>query len=130
MFYQSVSSYIKDHKGQFLRDSDGSLHVLLDGKRIPINLDRNNYPLAELFLKTRNISTLSSAAQSAIQRLQVAAAKEAGKIRLRRFSALSDDGERIYVPVADGKLLCVSATDIKEVPNGHNEDSFWSGPQN
>src|SRR5689334_22443103 len=37
-----LQKYIEKKQGQFLRDEDDSLHVILDGKRILINDDKNN----------------------------------------------------------------------------------------
>ena len=49
----------------------------------------------------------------------------AGRIRLRRFSALSKDGKRLYVPIRDGQLLQITDAGIILVPNGSNEDRIW-----
>ncbi|HZY74557.1 MAG TPA: hypothetical protein VFE22_15720 [Edaphobacter sp.] len=120
-----IISYIKAHEGQYLRDTNNVLHILLEGRRIPLNFNRDNYSLAGLVLAACHVSTLSPAAQAAIQRLQVHAATEASRIALRQFSAVSQDGARLYLPLADGKLLQVSESDISLVPNGKGEDAIW-----
>ena len=125
VYERALLRKIKKDGGAFLIDDQGSLHVLLGGQRIPINFDRENHRLAELVLATCGVTTLSVAAQAAIQRLQVEGRRMAGRIRLKRFSALSEDGKRLYVPVRDGQLLRITAERIVFVPNGSNEDRIW-----
>src|SRR5579864_7510826 len=122
----SLVKYIEKHGGAYLRDERGLPCVILHGKRIPINFDRDNYALSHLMLTACNVSTLSPAAQVAIQRLQVHAAQIAGKVRFRKFSAMSDDGKRLYVPCANGTLLRITAENLSTgIANGTNEDSIW-----
>ncbi len=120
-----LGAYIKRHGGQFLRDEAGLLHVILDGRRIPLNYNRENSGMARLMLNSCLVGTLSAGAQAAIQRLQVQADTLAGHMCFRRFSALSEDRERLYIPVQGGKLLCITAQRVRYVANGENEDSFW-----
>ena len=124
MFGQLRKS-IDQKNGQFLRDADGDYHLVLEGRRIHLVEGPKNYRLAGLMLETCDSSTLPPSARSAIQRLQVHAANATGQMRLEKFSALSSDGKRLYVPIASGKLLQISAEGITEVPNGKNEDSVW-----
>ena len=86
----------------------GSLHLILDGRRIPLNSEHENLAMAGLMLNACGVSTLSSAAQAAIQRLQVEAAGKTGKMRLRRFAALSSDHKRLYIPLEGEKLLRIT----------------------
>jgi len=65
------------------------------------------------------------AAKAALQRLQVFAGLKAGRMSFRKFSALSSDGNRLYVPLEDGKLLLITSGELESVANGENEDSFW-----
>ena len=116
---------IKRQQGVFLRDEDGSLHVVVEGRRIPLKYDRDSSLLASLMLEACGVSTLSMAAQVALQRLRVDALKEAGRMRFKRFSALSDDGQRLYIPLADGQLLKIAPHSITPVANGTNVDSIW-----
>ena len=117
--------YIRKERGVFLRDEDGSLHVVIEGRRIPLKYDRGSGLLADLMLEVCHVSTLSMAAQVAMQRLQVVALKEAGRMRFKRFSALSDNGERLYIPLADGQLLLITAYTVTVVANGKNDHAFW-----
>jgi hypothetical protein len=120
-----LKMHIKRERGQFLRDEDSSFHVILNGQRIPLNYDSSNIALAKLMLDSCGVSTLSAAARATIQRLQVWAGQEAGRMTFRKFSALSRDGNRLYVPLEGRELLLITADGIRHVNNGENEDSFW-----
>ena len=125
IMFGTLRARIKKEGGQFLRDDDGQFHLVLKDRRIPLKADADNYSLARLMLDTCNSSTLPPYARSAIQRLQVYADEKVGGMRLQRFSALSPDGKRVYVPTAGGQLLRIAADGITEVPNGKNEDDVW-----
>ncbi len=120
-----LQQYIEKRKGQFLRDEDDSLHVILDGKRILINDDKNNGGMVNLMLRACGVGTLLVGARLAIQRLQVHADLKAGKMSFRKFSALSADGKRLYLPLAGGQLLRITSEEITPADNGKNVDSFW-----
>ncbi len=125
VFAQQLTAHIAKHDGRYLRDDAGHFHVIIDGRRISLAETADNHALAELMLEACKISTLSPAARAAIQRLQVEAARKAGQTRLKRFSALSSDGSRLYVPLDGGKLLLVTAEGISCAANGENLDHFW-----
>jgi hypothetical protein len=120
-----LKNYIRDKKGLFISDEDGSLHLILNGRRITLDFDRNNREVARLMLDVCQVSILTPAAQSAIQRLQVYGSQETGKMKLRRFSALSSDGNSLYVPIEGGNILLVSSQAIETISNGKNQDFFW-----
>jgi hypothetical protein len=120
-----LTAYIERHKGQYLREENGSLHLIVGGLRIPLSFDRNNYHLARLMLTACGVTSLSMGAQAAIQRLQVTAHDKASSITLKRFSALSTDYERLYIPVRGGDLLRITRSGISIVKNGQNEDKVW-----
>jgi hypothetical protein len=122
---KDLIQYVWRKQGQYLRHADGSLHVILDDKRIPINPSRDNLALAGLILAACNVSTRSQVAQVAIQRLQIHAAKNASRVHMRKFSALSEDGRRLYVPLDDGSLLVVTMGRLSTDKNGDNQDGFW-----
>lgn len=120
-----TNDFIKRKGGQYLRDEDGSLYVIIEGKRVALNYDRENDGLGSLLFDACGVGSLSREAQSATQLIRIEAAKKAGKLKLRRFSALSEDCERLYIPIAGGQLLCITAKGIETVPNGDNKDHFW-----
>lgn len=123
VFFTQLSAHIKKHEGKFLRDEWGQLHLLIKQQRIPLNRDQGNHALAALMLKVSGVSTLPAGAQAAIQRLQVLAETQAGVMRFREFSAMSDDLESLYLPIADQRLLKITASVIEPVENGN--DSLW-----
>jgi hypothetical protein len=106
-----------------LRDEGGSLNVIIEGRRIPLNSESNNRQMISLMLDACNVGTLSLPARLAIQRLQVYADKKAGKMSFRKFSALT--AGRLYVPLDGGELVRVTAESIATRRNGDNEDSVW-----
>ena len=125
IFERRLFGHIKERRGQFLRDESGSFHLIIDGRRVPLNYARDNYGLADLMIHACGVGTINAGAQAAIQRLQVIASKNTGGLRLRRFSAVSDDEKRLYVPNHGGSLLQITAGGITTVSNGDNPDSFW-----
>jgi hypothetical protein len=125
IYKQRLSAYVKKHQGQYLRGEDGSLHLILDGHRIPLSFNRDNHQLAGLMIEACMVSSLTLGAQAAIQRLQVEAAKNASGMTFRKFSALSPDRSRIYIPVEGGNLISISSTGIVRVANGDNPDKLW-----
>lgn len=122
---EQLAAHIKRKKGTYVRAEDGTLYVVFENDKIPINLARDNYKLARLVMKVCDVSTLSHSAQVAIQRLQVRADARSGKIRTRKFSALSDDGKRMYIPTSGGKLLALTEQGASIEDNGSNFDFFW-----
>jgi hypothetical protein len=125
VFANRLEDHIQLNKGQYVKDEDGSLHLILSSRRIVLDLNPENHDLAELMINVCHVSTLNFSAKSAIQRLQVTANRFASRIKLRKFSALSQDGQTLYVPMNSGKLLQVTADGISEITNGSNADSFW-----
>jgi hypothetical protein len=124
LYAMDLEKYIDQTSGQYLKDQDGNLYVLIGGQRIPLNFDRNNHALANLMINVCLVSTLLPGAQSAIQRLQCIAESKAGKIHSLRFSALI--GERVYIPVANGRsLVCIAADCVSWEKNGINKDFVW-----
>ena len=123
--FGKLQEFINSHNGQYLRTEDSSLHLVLNGRRIPLKYDRDAPELARLLLEACGITDLSGTAQAGIRRLQVEASQKAGPIRWRKFSALSDDGERLYLPIQGTQLLQVDSRGIRSVANGDNEDHFW-----
>jgi hypothetical protein len=122
---KTLIAYIDAKGGRYLNDETGTLHVILGGKRIALDGNRENDALAKLMLDACMVSTLFGGAQVALQRLRVHAREYASRFRFRRFSAMSGDGTGIYIPIAGGELLLVKADGIREVPNGENADHFW-----
>ncbi|MEN6535758.1 MAG: hypothetical protein ABFD89_18990 [Bryobacteraceae bacterium] len=117
--------YVKKQNGRFARGDNGSLFLILGNQRIALNYDRTNELLGRVMLAACRATTVTSAAQAAIQRVIVEAAGQTGLLKLRRFSSVSADGKKLYIPLANQKLLRVTADGIGEVPNGENDDAFW-----
>jgi hypothetical protein len=124
-YFERLLAYIKTKNGRFVKEADGALLVLIEGRAIPLTNSPDNLQLSGLMVDACNVSTLLVGARIAIQRLQVHATKEASKIRTRMFSATSEEGGRIYLPTANDTLLRVSADAIDVVQNIENQDSIW-----
>ncbi len=80
-----------------------------------------------LMIRHCKISTVTLMAKSAIQHLKVTALEFSCNIQFRRFTALSKDLQRLYVPIKDtsGRILQISACSARLVTNGSNEDKVW-----
>ncbi len=122
-YFKLLVAYIKKQDGKFIRNDEGDIFVLLDGREIL--LSRENVGLAGLMLAACNVSTVLAGGRIAIQRLLVYAQQDASKTHSRQFSAVSTDGHRIYIPVADERLLQISEEKVHVVPNFTNMDSLW-----
>lgn len=121
---RKLLQFVENEKGRFMKDDAGALHLVIGDRKIPIKFERENLELAQLMLEACNMTTLSTAAQAAIQRFQVSGRQKAEKIHIQLFAALSPSGH-IYVPLASGQLLQIGAEAIVPVSNGENADSLW-----
>jgi hypothetical protein len=124
-YAKKLLKYVQTNNGLFTRDELGTLYLILNGRRIPLNSGSPNVALAGLMLDACGVSTLTSAAQAAIQRLQVEVARQAGQTQFRRFATLVEQ-KRLYIPVGDGRLLQrITEDQIDQVPNGMNTERLW-----
>jgi hypothetical protein len=116
---------VETAKGTFLRDEKGEYHIILEGRRIPIDREANTMRvfIDDICQITRN----SPEAAVAIEKLRVEASKRCSKMTFRRFSAMYKAGldSRIYLPVQSGELLCISTAGCDLVANGANTDALW-----
>jgi hypothetical protein len=120
-----LGKYVEKHGGRYLRGDDGGLSILVKGRRIVINFDRENTPLAELMIEACKTGTLSQAAQGAIQRILVVASQKAARMKLCSFSFCDDEGQRLYIPLAapDGRVLRMTGDRAEVIDNG--TDELW-----
>src|SRR6266851_8910078 len=66
-YFDELISHIHKKKGQFLRDEDGKLYVVLDGRRISLTLHPENFDLNALVLQVCRVSTIERPAHVAVQ---------------------------------------------------------------
>jgi hypothetical protein len=121
-FAAQMSSFIASQHGKFLQDDVGRYHVLIHGRRIPIDATSD---AMKAFLGTVcGITSLSVASAMAVERLRIESYRAASQMTFRQLSAMYDD--RVYLPITDArKLLLVTPADISLVPNGDNHDAVW-----
>jgi hypothetical protein len=125
-YADQLKAHIEKQQGVYLLGEGGEFSVLVDGKRIPLNVERNNLQLNGLLIVVCNITLDDYIARPVIARLIQFAYESAGKFTLRQFSAMSKDQERLYIPLKDSsKLLMITADGITTVPNGTNDDNLW-----
>jgi hypothetical protein len=122
-YFTRLISYIAARNGKFLKNDEGDIFLLLEGREIL--LSQENVGLSGLMLAACNVSTVLAGGRIAIQRLLVHAQKAAADTNSRQFSAVSRDEKRIYIPVSGEKLLQISEQKIQTVPNITNEDALW-----
>jgi predicted amidophosphoribosyltransferase len=121
--FERIVSYLKSRTATCCRDASGDPYLLFDNERIPLNWDQRNLALVGLMNQVVGTGTLTLEARLTIQRLQVWAKKRAESVRLGRFAAIQDG--RIYIPMANGRLLVVSRDCCTETENGTNAASLW-----
>ncbi len=128
-FAGRAANYIRAAEGCFLRGTDGMYHIIIGGRRIPIDAKSMNFQA--FFRDACNITTLSPEAQMAVQHLNILAHGQASEMVMRNFSAMYQSiggwDSRVYLPISEpGKILCISpAAGISTVPNGNNQDQLW-----
>ena len=99
-------------KDTYLRDEESGGFYLIteEGRRVPINDRSDNVEMMRLTFARCGLSLKDRGVQVAIQRLQVHASESTDRVRMRKFSAMSDDLLRLYVPtLTSGKVLCIHA---------------------
>lgn len=128
-YHKRALLYIQENEGVFARDRTGSYHVLVNGKRVPLNFDVNNDALSRLLsVSCDGASIWDKGIKPCISQLRVDAVESSSNFLIKNFSALSLDQQRLYVPLKNLKLLQVSKSGICIVENGKNDDSFWVEP--
>jgi hypothetical protein len=126
-----VLSYLKTQRGTYLHDEDGGHHILVGGKRIPLNYDQDNADLDELLQESVQFTLHARPARPVISRLIRHARHHAGKFLFWRFSAMPES-YLLLIPIAGAKpedntrnLLEVAPDTIQLVPNGNNKFGIW-----
>jgi hypothetical protein len=117
--------YIVSKGGKYLCNEDGELLIHLSGRNIPLNAEKENLALAELFVRVCDITTVTFEAKIAIQRLQVTARQSLSEIRERHFASCSEGQNRIFIPIRGEKLVEISEDSIRTVPNVTNAENLW-----
>jgi hypothetical protein len=129
----ALLGYLETKGATFIREDTGLLFVQIDKKTI--RLDKpEELTLVELhdledLLFTHGLpGTRSVISKITVAYLQRIAHKCVSKdAAMSRFSAVSTDGARIYVPVADG-LLSISKNGVQTTVNIENPDSVMVTP--
>ena len=121
---RTVVKGIEDEGGKFIRHGN-DVFVILGNRRIAVTPDFKNQEYAALQLKYADVGTAEAKGRAICQRVAVFGGQHAENVRVRRFSALSSDGLRLYIPGTEGNLLQLSRDGISIVPNGTNQDGLW-----
>jgi hypothetical protein len=127
-YFHMLCEHITRVEGQFVRDESGQYWVIGKGLKVQLKNTPDNHELMGLMISVCDVSMQSFAAKAAIERLQFKAYRNAGKMKLKRFAAMSPDGSRLYVPVENGQVLQISPDLPKYFdfsPNGENPDQVW-----
>jgi hypothetical protein len=115
---------VLDTGGKFIRSGD-RVYILAGEKRILVSPDFNNHAYARIQIKFAGVATAEHKGRAICQHVAVLGSQEAANMRLAKFSALSKDRTRIYVPIEGGDLLEITAQGLNRVLNGANADSLW-----
>jgi hypothetical protein len=121
---QKVIDGIKKEEGKFIRVGE-KIFVLLRGQRIEISADFNNHAYVAVQIKHCGTGTAEYSGRAICQRVAVMASEGASNIHLAKFSAVSRDKTRLYLPIAGGGLLQITPNELTAIANGENPDSFW-----
>jgi hypothetical protein len=125
--------HIEERGGTFTRDNSiGSLSIRLDGAMISLDLDGvKPSDRLEHLLFTHGLP----GASSQISKLVIAYLRRfayscaADGVVSAEFVAISQDGERIYVPVVDDGLLMISKDGVEKTKNVENPDKVLVEPR-
>ena len=124
-YFDILLTSLKDQNPRFLRAQDGSYHMLLGDRRIPINQSDENEYLGRLILKICGLTSASRIKKSVVERLFYHAGERVGKTRFQLFSSTSQDEERIYIPATKGKIIRISSSGTRLTDNGSTKDRIW-----
>lgn len=124
-YFDIFLTSIKDQNPRFLRAQDGSYHMLLGDRRIPINQSDENEYLGRLILKICSLTSASRIKKSVVERLFYHAGERVGKTKFQLFSHISQDQERLYIPATKGKILRISSSGTSLIDNGSSKDQIW-----
>lgn len=120
----AVVSGIEKEGGKFIRSGD-KVYILFGGRRIPVSPDFENTSYAAIQIKHSKIATAENKGRAICQHVSVLGRERANDMRLAKFSALSKDKSRLYLPVEGEQLLEITANGMTCVPNGANASSIW-----
>ena len=76
-------------------------------------------------IKYSGVATAEFRGRAICQHVAVLGSQQAAHMRLAKFSAVSNDKRRLYLPIAGGDLLEITAEGLNRVPNGGNTSSIW-----
>jgi hypothetical protein len=110
--------------GSFIHIGE-KIFILLRGRRVEVSPEFGNHAYAALQIKYSGKGTAEFVGKAICQRVAVQGSEQASNIRLAKFSALSKDKARLYLPTDDGSLLQITCDGVKPIPNGDNPDSVW-----
>jgi hypothetical protein len=125
----AIVQYVRRKGGEFVRDDDECLSIKIEKEVIPLNAGTPDYPnirLSRIFAEVCLLAGVTTpVGRATLAALQVQASVLATSVTsIRRFSGLSEDGKRLYLPVSDG-VICLSAKGIRRVENTVNEDLIY-----
>jgi len=125
-YCDQLVAYFNIKNGVYLRDEKGEYSVLLNGKRVPFNREEHNREFNRVLRNVCNLTLSTPIVKQTIERLADEVHDRVGKFKLRKFSAMSHDGRRLYIPInIESKLLCITTENIAPVSNGDNDDKLW-----
>lgn len=110
--------------GKFIRSGE-RVYALVGGKRILVSPSFENTAYAAIQIKYSGVATAEVKGRAICQHVAVLGSHQAAELWLARFSALSNDKTRLYLPVEGGDLLEITANGLTRVPNGANPSSIW-----
>lgn len=124
---EALIDYVVSNDGDFLRDGEGKPYVVLEGEKVDVT-DTESFEVKSILIKATGKTKNSKEVSSGLDRFALEVYERAGRIKVKKFAAVSKDEERVYYPQKDRSLLMVTADKIEAVPNGNNEDGFWVEP--
>lgn len=127
-----ILRHVQSKGGEFIRDDDDGLSIRVAQDVISLAPGEPQRPNVKLNLLLEQVCQLAGVTtplgRATLAALQTIAHVRASKLTsIRRFSALSKDGNRVYVPAKDG-VVCVTAEGIARVENTLNPDQFTIEP--
>ncbi|HTC92893.1 MAG TPA: hypothetical protein VK699_05520 [Terriglobales bacterium] len=109
----------------YLRDHEDQIFIVAEGVRVPLSLDLKSRAQNRFLLRVCDRTNSDREAQIMLKRWEVLADDSAEKLTFKRFSTISRDQKRIYVPVADGQILKIERDKFVLERNGDSQDKFW-----
>jgi hypothetical protein len=128
-YHAALCKFIRKSKARYIRAEDGSLHLMLERRRIPLSVAHDNYDLAKLMLTVCDVSTLPMLALTVAiitaldTWLKPGQLWRASTVYVVRFNEISDKIRQ--ASPNDVTLIATLRAEFRSLQQKHINDTTW-----